>query len=32
MVKNNFDSMIKLKKPDEIKFQDEEEPDMPPEI
>ena len=31
MVKNNFDSMIKLKKPDEIKFQDEEEPDMPPE-
>ena len=31
LVKNNFDNMIKLKKPDEIKFEDEEEPEMPPE-
>ena len=30
-IKNDFDNMIKLKKPDEIKFEDEEEPDMPPE-
>ena len=31
IVKNDFDNMIKLKKPDEIKFEDAEEPEMPPE-
>ena len=31
LIVNDFDNMIKLKKPDEIKFEDEEEPDMPPE-
>ena len=30
-IKNDFDNMIKLKQPDEIKFEDEEEPEMPPE-
>ena len=31
MAKRNFDDMIKLKKPDEISFEDKEEDAMPPE-
>ena len=31
MAKQNFDNMIKLKKPDEINFEDEEDDAMPPE-